>query len=218
MSIHHQIPILYASDFAATMAYFVDRLGFVKMWDWGDPASFGAVRRGESRIFICHEGQGKPGTWMSIFVDDVDELHGELARTGADIVHPPRDEAWGMREMQVRCPDDHVIRFGHGLPTAPEMEVERRDLNVRLETRLASVLEELATDGDRTLGQLLEDIVLHALEPVEGKAGEAVASPFMARTFKLIEQLKKKHGVDYDTHASYGFVEKGEQGRDNGPT
>jgi hypothetical protein len=202
-------PILYASDFARTMGYFVDKLGFRKLWDWGTPATFGGVARDTIEIFLCQGGQGQPGTWMSIFVDDVDELHAELIGRGATITFGPKTEPWGMREMHVECPDGHVLRFGHGVPTAEERVVERRPIEAHIETRLAAVLEELAPRLDFTLGQLLEDVVLHSFDRVEGKDGHSCsATPYTASTFRLIEELKKKHGVDYQAHASYGFVEK----------
>jgi hypothetical protein len=35
-----------------------------------------------------------------------------------------------------------------------------------------------------------------------------VASPHAEKTLRFIAQLKRQHGIDYDCHASYRFVEK----------
>jgi hypothetical protein len=43
---------------------------------------------------------------------------------------------------------------------------------------------------------------------MEQVAGEGVASPHTAYTHAHIQELRKKHGIDYDCHASYRFVEK----------
>jgi catechol 2,3-dioxygenase-like lactoylglutathione lyase family enzyme len=209
MSIQGLTPILYVSDFAKTCDYFVRQLGFRKLWDWGTPPSFGAVARDKVEIFLSLGGQGQPGTWLCVFVEDIDTLHAEFTAKGAIIPVPPRNEPWCMREMHVACPDGHVLRFGQGIPSAPERVVERRDLAVRMETRLAAVLEELAAQSGRNVGQLLEEIVLHSFEPVEGQEGVSSASAYTAGTFRRIEELKQKHGIDYDTHACYGFVERG---------
>ena len=209
MTIKYITPILYASDFERSMAYFVDQLGFKRLWDWGKPPRFGAVGRDEVELFLCLDGQGKSGTWMSVFVDDVDALFRDFTSRGARIPQAPKDMPWGMREMHVECPDDHILRFGHGIPCAPERIVERRELAVRIESRLASVLEDLAQTSGRSVGQLLEDVVLHSFEAVPGKEGVSSASAYPAGFFHDIEALKKKHGIDYGTHASYGFVEKG---------
>jgi catechol 2,3-dioxygenase-like lactoylglutathione lyase family enzyme len=202
-------PILYASDFARSMDYFVDKLGFRKLWDWGTPPTFGGVGRDHVELFLSLGAQGQPGTWMSVFVHDVDDLHEELVRRGAVIKSAPEDKPWGMREMHVECPDGHILRFGHGISTVEKRVVERRDVTARVETRLLAVLEELAALKKNTLGELLEDIVLHSFERVEDKDGhDASAAPYTTRTFELIAALKKKHGVDYEAHANYGFIEK----------
>src|SRR5262245_29267675 len=90
------VPILYVEDFAASMDYWVEKLGFSKKWDWGTPPSFGCVARGKVEIFFCEGGQGQPGTWMSIFVEDVDRLHEEYRRRGALICVPPTNMPWGV--------------------------------------------------------------------------------------------------------------------------
>lgn len=43
MSAHKVNPILNVSDFASSVEWF-EKLGWRKLWDWGDPATFGAVK------------------------------------------------------------------------------------------------------------------------------------------------------------------------------
>lgn len=50
-----------------------------------------------------------------LHVEDVDAVHVAAVREGADILHPPRDEPWGWREMAIRSPDGH--RFMVGAPS-----------------------------------------------------------------------------------------------------
>jgi hypothetical protein len=35
-----------------------------------------------------------------------------------------------------------------------------------------------------------------------------VASPHTRKTLAYIQELKVRHGIDYDSHASYRFVER----------
>jgi predicted enzyme related to lactoylglutathione lyase len=49
---------------------------------------------------------------MSIFVDDLDDVHDRCVDTGLDITYPPTKEPSGVREMHVRHPDGHVFRIG----------------------------------------------------------------------------------------------------------
>jgi hypothetical protein len=53
-------PILNVSDLQASFAWF-ERLGWNRLWDYGDPPGFGAVGNGACEIFLCHNGQGGRG-------------------------------------------------------------------------------------------------------------------------------------------------------------
>ena len=108
------VPILNVKDLPAAMDYYVQKLGFEKLWDWGEPPTFGCVRRGKVEIFFCQGGQGQPGTWMSIFMGDVDALYEEYKNRGATILEPPQNYPWGMREMLVGDLDGHRFRIGAG--------------------------------------------------------------------------------------------------------
>ena len=107
-------PILRVKNFAASMDYYVHTLGFSKRWDWGEPPAFGCIARGKVEIFLSAGGQGQPGTWMSIFMTDVDALHEEYQKSGAIIRQPPTNMPWGIREMNVQDPDGHRLRMGSG--------------------------------------------------------------------------------------------------------
>ena len=109
---NHCTPILNVSDFQNTVSYFTDKLGFELAWVWGDSPEFGAVRLDHVEIFLCLNGQGAPGTWLMVFMDDVDAYHDKIKQAGAEIVSGPESYPWGMREIGVKLPDDHVIRFG----------------------------------------------------------------------------------------------------------
>jgi hypothetical protein len=92
------VPILNVRDFAVSMEYYIEKMGFAKKWDWGTPPTFGCVKRDEVDIFLCEGGQGHPGMWMSIFMEDVDALHEEYKTSGASIRMPPTNMPWGTRE------------------------------------------------------------------------------------------------------------------------
>lgn len=44
------------------------------------------------------------GTWMSIWVDDVDPVYARCAEKSLDITFPPTDMPWNVREMHSRHP------------------------------------------------------------------------------------------------------------------
>jgi hypothetical protein len=84
--------------------------------------------------------------------------------------------------------------------------VKRTAIEARLEERLALVLRDLASITNRSLGEVLEETLLHSFEAVPGVRG-AVASPHTPATLELIDELKRKHSLDYDTHDSHRFTE-----------
>lgn len=127
-------PILNVSNMQESCAWF-EKLGWKKSWDWGDPPDFGGVVSGECQIFLCLNGQGgrgksdfqttfgpagsdaaEKGVWMSIWVDDVDAVHRHCVAQGLEVVWPPTDMPWNVRERHVRHPDGHVFRIGKGIP------------------------------------------------------------------------------------------------------
>jgi len=52
---------------------------------------------------------------MSWFLDDLDEvdrMHARAVEFGLDVVRPPADEPWGVREFHLRHRDGHIFRVG----------------------------------------------------------------------------------------------------------
>ncbi len=90
---------------------------------------------------------------------------------------------------------------------AEPVTVERVQLGVRMEKRMVKVLKGLAEFNGITLGQLLEKIVLHSFEPMQGNEGEMSASPHSKRSLEVIADLKRIYGMDFDSHAMYQFRE-----------
>lgn len=126
-------PVLNVTDMAASFAWF-EKWGWKKLWDWGTPPTFGAVGSGECEVFLCRGGQGgrgkgtntttfqnegdeegDKGVWMSVWVEDVDEVHKQCVAGGIEVTFPPHDMPWRVREMHVRHPDGHVFRVSRGL-------------------------------------------------------------------------------------------------------
>lgn len=128
-------PILNVSDIEQSFEWF-EKLGWEKGWDWGDPPTFGGVCSGQCEIFLCLDGQGgrgkgdndatfgeaggesaDQGVWMSIWVDDVDDVYRQCASQGIEIMLEPADMPWNVREMHIRHPDGHVFRVSQGIQT-----------------------------------------------------------------------------------------------------
>jgi catechol 2,3-dioxygenase-like lactoylglutathione lyase family enzyme len=228
MDVFGLTPILNVSSLQESFAWF-DKLGWRKRWEYGEPPDFGAVGNTQCEIFLCENGQGcrqsraaelsagdSSGTWLCWLVAspaDVDAAYASARMHGLTVMEPPTDKPWNLRECQLQHPDGHVFRIGAGLvpgdhivATAPKLEIRRVDVPVRLEARLAAVLMDLAEHKHMTLSECLEETLLHTFERVGGGGG--VASPHTESTLDHIQALRKKHGMDYDCHASYRFLER----------
>lgn len=113
MPFEKSITILYSNDIARSLAYYTDVLGFEEKWEWDNPATFAGVAKDSVEIFFCKQDMGHPGTWLCIVLDDVDAYYEQIKEKGAEILAPPVSREWNMREMLVKDPDGHMIRFGH---------------------------------------------------------------------------------------------------------
>jgi uncharacterized glyoxalase superfamily protein PhnB len=102
-------PILSVRDISATVAYYTDVLGF-KNAEWGNEF-FTCVIRDRACIYLCKGGQGQPGTWVWVGVQDVSLLYEEYKEKGARIRMTPRNFPWAY-EMHVEDLDGHVLRLG----------------------------------------------------------------------------------------------------------
>lgn len=201
-----QHPSLSVADLAAAADFYEHKLGFFTAFTWGDPPTMAGVNLGRVQIFLEQGSPSPTGCSVYFVVGDADELYEFHRAAGVEIVQPPGDRTWGFRDYTVRDLDGYALTFGHRLAVsvAPKLKIERVDVCVRLEKRLAALLNDLAAHKHMTLTGCLEEILLHTCQPV----GDGVASPHTKRDLRKIQELKKKHGIDYDSHASYRFVEE----------
>lgn len=102
-------PILSVADMRVSVSYYVEKLGFTNA-DWGNEF-FTSVNRDRAGIFLCQGGQGQPGTWAWVGVEDAATLYEEYTASGAKILRAPENYPWAF-EMHVEDPDGHVLRFG----------------------------------------------------------------------------------------------------------
>lgn len=116
-------PIFRVADVDASLAYYVEKLGFTLEWTAGDVR---CVRAGAFSLFLVEGDQGHAGAWAWMGVRDARALHAHYAASGALVRHAPTPYPWAL-EMQVEDLDGNVIRMGSapepGAPVGPWLDM-----------------------------------------------------------------------------------------------
>jgi catechol 2,3-dioxygenase-like lactoylglutathione lyase family enzyme len=116
-------PMFYVSDFAASLAYFTEKLGFAVDFTFGEPPFYGVVARDRARL--CLRSVAGP-----VFVDDIRQREELLAAAitldsaaaikqlfleyqAADVAFHMtlKTQPWGARNFILRDPDGNLILF-----------------------------------------------------------------------------------------------------------
>jgi hypothetical protein len=163
------------------------------------------VNLGDVQVFLAKGTPNPAGISVSFVVGNADDLCEAQRANGVEITEEPADRPYGLRDYSARDLNGYQLAFGHYIYNVGDpILIERVAVPVRLEKRLAALLNDLAVYKRMSLSSCLEEILLHTNEPL----GDGVASPHTKAQLRHIQELKKKHGIDYDSHGSYRFVEK----------
>lgn len=193
-------PGLVVNDIATAVEFYTKKLGFATGFTWGDPPTFAGLNLGKVQIFLQKGTPNPKGSMVYFLVGDADQLYEFHRAQGVEVAEPIADRPYGIRDYVVRDLHGYCLSFGHHLfNTGPSIKIERVDVPVRLEKRLAALLLDLAKHKRMSVNSCPEEILLHTNEGV---------GPHTQSTLRQIQELKRKHGIDYDSHASYRFVEE----------
>ena len=200
---HHTT--LVVSDVRKAVEFYTTKIGFWLAYMEEDPPEFAGVNLGQVQIFLEQGTPNPEGCSVYFVVGDADALHDFQISKGVEVVEPLADRPYELRDFAVSDLHGYRLRFGHRLYNAgPPLTIDRVDVPLRLEKRLAALLYDLAEHKRMSLTSCVEEILLHTNEPY----GNGVASPHTKGQLAYIQELKRKHGIDYDSHASYRFTEE----------
>lgn len=191
---------LAVTDLTAAIDFYTKKLGFTLGFTWGEPPTFAGVNLGKTQMFLQKGTPDPKGCTVYFLVGDADQLYEFHRAQGVDVAMPIADREYGIRDYVVRDLNGYYLSFGHHLfNLGPPIKIERVEIPVRLEKRLASLLQELAEHKRMSINSCLEEILLHTNDGV---------GPHTQTTLRYIQELKKKYGIDYDSHGSYRFMEE----------
>lgn len=116
-------PVLLVPDVLAALDWYRDVLGFDgEAWEL-EPSDYAYVTRDGCTIHLGHGPKAHPNAELRppdmfdvyLWVDDVESLHQEFAANGAEILLPPTDQPWRLREIRVRDLNGYVLGIGQPL-------------------------------------------------------------------------------------------------------
>lgn len=114
MDLRRAVPILTVADIEATVAEYESLLGLDVLMNLGWIATLGTAAPGGGAgmpqfSVLTRDISAPVNPDLSLEVDDVDAAFARARAAGAEIVHPLRDEDWGVRRFFVRTHDGHVV-------------------------------------------------------------------------------------------------------------
>jgi catechol 2,3-dioxygenase-like lactoylglutathione lyase family enzyme len=100
--------LLHPTDFERSLRFYAGSLGLHVYREWGRGSTKGVVFF-LGGGFLELSGTSRTGTSESVGlwlqVRDVHAVGHELEEAAVNIIKPPTDKPWGLREMQLRDPD-----------------------------------------------------------------------------------------------------------------
>jgi len=142
------VPELNCSDFARSLAFYCETLGFARLYGRDDPA-FACLEREGAQLMLEELADGPNGSWrtgamerpfgrginLQIETADLDALLRALTRAGWPLYRAP-ETAWyrvgdrleGQRQFLVQDPDGYLLRFCQDAGTRP---IELADAGAR---------------------------------------------------------------------------------------
>jgi uncharacterized glyoxalase superfamily protein PhnB len=113
-------PVLAVHDLDLSAAWYRDVLGCEL--DDVDPGNWCFCRAGDVTFMLgrCPDVPsaselGDHSYVAYLHVEDVDGFYRRAVAAGAEVLKPPRDESWGMREIGLRSPDGHRFMLGQSI-------------------------------------------------------------------------------------------------------
>jgi len=129
---------LAVRDISTAIEFYVKKLGFQQAFTWGEPPTFAGVNLGKVQMFLAK------GTRSISLSATPTSCTNSTAANGVEIAQTIDDRPYGIRDYTVRDLYGYYLAFGHHLfNSGPPSKIERVDVPVRLEKRLAALPHDL---------------------------------------------------------------------------
>ncbi|OGU13610.1 MAG: glyoxalase [Gemmatimonadetes bacterium RIFCSPLOWO2_12_FULL_68_9] len=110
MSIRRVVPDISSERVDESREFYTGVLGFELVMDLGFVMTFASPTNPTAQITIMRsDGSSQLVPQVTVEVADVDAVHAEAVRRGAEVVYPLTDEPWGVRRFFLRDPNGVVL-------------------------------------------------------------------------------------------------------------
>ncbi len=104
---------LAVSDVRSAVIFYTKKLGFWLAFAEGDTPTFAGVNLGRVQMFLEQGNPSSQGCSVYFVVSDADKLYRFHQLSGVEIIEPPGDRPYGLRDYTVRDVDGYRLTFGH---------------------------------------------------------------------------------------------------------
>jgi catechol 2,3-dioxygenase-like lactoylglutathione lyase family enzyme len=111
------MPCLRVADVPRAVDFYNDSLGFAPVFRNG--VTFAIVCRDRIELGLSQSAYAGAtaggGSCYCKLSEGIDALYAEYQARGVAVLHPLRDESYGMREFMIADPDGNIINFGQAV-------------------------------------------------------------------------------------------------------
>lgn len=110
-------PVFAVRDLGEALKFYVDKLGFVVAWKWGEPVHRAGVALGDIEIQLDSVSAGASGSSVVyVHMDDVAAYYQACRARGVVFADELGSRPWGTRDFRVVDPSGN--RLGFASPVA----------------------------------------------------------------------------------------------------
>ena len=107
-------PIFSVSDLSKSIEFYTETIGFQLDFIYGEPQFYAGLFKDSVELHLVSKNLKQPSGSgnLSILTNEVDDLHQKLIDAKVQIIVPPDDRDYGLRDFSCKDLDGNIIVFG----------------------------------------------------------------------------------------------------------
>ena len=108
------LPIFSVSDLSNSIKFYTKTLGFQLDFAYGEPQFYAGLFKDNVELHLISKNLRQPAGSgnLSILTSEVDDLYQKLVDSKVEILVPPDDRDYGLRDFSCRDLDGNCLTFG----------------------------------------------------------------------------------------------------------